>query len=130
MAYPAVRFELDQMMSLPFEGSPDLIAQMLDKLVENAVDFVVAGTPVRVSVEAEDEAVLLRVANRGPTLTDESKRRLFQAMVSGRAGERAGSSHLGLGLYVARLIAEFHGGGIEAGDLPEGGVIMSVRMNT
>jgi signal transduction histidine kinase len=50
-------------------------------------------------------------------------------MVSLR-GERAGEGpHLGLGLYVARLIAEFHGGTIEAVDLPGGdGVAVRVRL--
>jgi len=42
---------------------------------------------------------------------------------------RGATPHLGIGLYVARLIAEFHGGGIAAADLPSrDGVALSVRM--
>ena len=50
---------------------------------------------------------------------------LFESMVSVRKA-RGGEPHLGLGLYIARFIAEFHGGAIRADNLPSGdGVTMS-----
>jgi signal transduction histidine kinase len=55
--------------------------------------------------------------------------RLFESMISVRERRAAGAPHLGLGLYVARLIAEFHGGTIEAANLPSGdGVAVTVRL--
>jgi signal transduction histidine kinase len=46
-----------------------------------------------------------------------------------RESSAAGTPHLGLGLYVARLIAQFHGGTIGASNLPGGdGVVLGVRM--
>jgi len=99
------------------EGSADLLAQMLDKLVENAVDFHKRGTPVRVVLHADG---VLRVENEGPLLPEAIRDSLFESMVSQRK-ERLGSTpHLGLGLYVARLIAEFHGGVLTAQDLADG----------
>jgi two-component system sensor histidine kinase ChvG len=54
---------------------------------------------------------------------------LFESMISVRGTRGAGAPHLGLGLYVARLIAEFHGGSILAANLPGGdGVAVTVRM--
>jgi dedicated sortase system histidine kinase len=115
--------------ALEISGGADLAAQLLDKLVENAVEFSHPGKPVRIALEARDGAALLCVENRGPPLPAEMRGRLFDSMVSLR-GERGGQGpHLGLGLYVARLIAEFHGGTIEAADLPAGdGVAVRVRM--
>lgn len=127
-AYPERSFELKapaQPMSV--EGSPDLFAQLLDKLVANAVDFGRAGSPVRIELSRAGLAVQLAVTNAGPPIPDEVRGRLFESMISGRS-ERAGDEpHLGLGLYIARLIAEFHGGSIGAANLPDGSGV-SVRL--
>jgi dedicated sortase system histidine kinase len=130
LAYPKASFSL----ALPprraeVNGAPDLAAQLLDKLVENAVDFSGEGDPVLVSLDNGDGAALLTVANKGPLLPAEMRTGLFESMISVRATRDAGTPHLGLGLYVARLIAEFHGGSILASNLPGGdGVAVSVRM--
>jgi dedicated sortase system histidine kinase len=122
LAYPAQSFEL----ALPRDkvvvsGSPDLAAQLLDKLVANAADFSSAGQPVRISLSTAYAAARLRVANQGPPLPEAMRGKLFDSMVSVR-GERGGAEpHLGLGLYVARLIAEFHGGAVSAENLASGG---------
>jgi dedicated sortase system histidine kinase len=106
---------------VPVAGAPDLLAQMLDKLVENAVDFATEGTPIRILLTGDAR---LRVENHGPALPDAIRESLFDSMVSLR-GERAGGvPHLGLGLYIARLIAEFHGGRLRAENLPGGGGVV------
>ena len=113
------------------EGSPDLAAQLLDKLVENAVDFSPPGETIRVALEEAGGEALLTVANKGPVLPEAMRGRLFDSMISVREARevRGATPHLGIGLYVARLIAEFHGGGIAAADLPSrDGVALSVRM--
>jgi len=99
------------------EGSADLLAQLLDKLVENAVDFHAAGTPVRVTLGTD---ACLRVENQGPALPEAIRDSLFESMVSQRADRSGSTPHLGLGLYVARMIAEFHGGRLQAANLPDG----------
>jgi len=65
-----------------------------------------------VSLSAAGGAAALEVANQGAPLPDAMRGKLFDSMVSVRAGHegKSGEPHLGLGLYVARLIAEFHGG--------------------
>jgi len=115
LAYPHSKFVL-QLPERPLtvEGSPDLAAQMIDKLVENAVDFSLASEPVRVTLSERQGRARLEVQNRGPLLPEAMRGRLFASMVSIRGERAAGTPHLGLGLYVARLIAEFHDGSIEA----------------
>ncbi len=130
LAYPAQAFVLELPEGKPLaQGSPELAAQLLDKLVANAVDFSRAGEPVRVALRVADGLAELGVENRGPPLPEAMRGKLFESMVSVR-GERSrdGKSaepHLGLGLYVARLIAEFHGGSISAHNLASGGVAVT-----
>ena len=108
-------------------GSADLLAQMLDKLVENAVDFAVAGSSIRILLASDAR---LRVENEGPQLPDAIRDSLFESMVSLRSEHSAGTPHLGLGLYIARLIAEFHGGTLHAGNLPGGrGVAFEAQLS-
>jgi two-component system, OmpR family, sensor histidine kinase ChvG len=53
--------------------------------------------------------------------------KLFESMVSVRKDEGRGEPHLGLGLYIVRLVAEFHGGKVEALDREDGsGVVIRV----
>ena len=127
-AYPEQTIEL----SLPaeavlLEGAPELVAQMLDKLVANAVEFATPGTPVSVALVRDVVGVRLSVANRGPALPPNMRGRLFDSMVSVRTEQSGTEPHLGLGLYIVRLIAEFHGGHATAADRTDiPGVIVSV----
>jgi dedicated sortase system histidine kinase len=129
LAYPRASFAFEPPQKrMDVEGSPDLAAQMLDKLAENAVDFSDGAAPVRVALEESAGSALLVVANRGRALPEEMRSRLFESMISVREGRSGSAPHLGLGLYVARLIAQFHGGSIEAANLATGdGVAVSVR---
>jgi dedicated sortase system histidine kinase len=130
LAYPDARFNLEGSQDALFvRGSPDLLAQLLDKLIGNAVDFAVVGTPIDVEVLGTDDRAVLRVANKGPLLAEGMSGRLFESMVTGRPQAAGGEPHLGLGLYVARLIAEFHGGSIRADNLATAdGVAVSVQL--
>jgi two-component system, OmpR family, sensor histidine kinase ChvG len=97
------------------EGAPELIAQLLDKLASNAVDFAPHGSTVEVSLRRDENHAALRVINDGPPLPEAIQDRLFQSMVSMRTDGAGGSApHLGLGLYIVRLIAEFHGARVTA----------------
>ena len=104
--------------SCEFSGAPDLIVQLLDKLVDNAIDFSAAGTLIEITLEREAEYLVLSVQNEGAPLSEEVRARLFESMFQQRA-DTPGKPHFGLGLYIVRLIAEFHGGGVFAENLPD-----------
>lgn len=112
-----------------FEGAPELIAQMLDKLVANAVEFATPGTPIKVALERNGLGLRLSVANQGPVLPLDMHGRLFDSMVSVRTDQSRDEPHLGLGLYIVRLIAEFHGGRATAASRADPtGVIVTVAL--
>jgi len=109
-AFPSSRFELDTPPdACPFLGAPDLIAQMLDKLVENAVDFCPPSGLITVRLARSGSNYELAVANDGPPIPEAMLGRLFESLFEHRDGH-ADRPHFGLGLYIVRLIAEFHGG--------------------
>ena len=111
--YPERRFEFGcSAASTTVRGSPELLIQMLDKLVDNAADFSGKGDLIRISIDAGDAGLVLSVHNPGPPLPERMRSQLFDSMVSVRTG--GDGKHLGLGLYVAKLIAEGHGGRITA----------------
>ncbi|MGI9343885.1 MAG: ATP-binding protein [Gammaproteobacteria bacterium] len=99
-------------------GSADLLAQMLDKLLANADDFCPPDGRIAVSLERRGRNAMICVDNDGPLLPAEMRGELFESMVSVRPDSQDGS-HLGLGLTIARLVAEFHRGDIRAENLPD-----------
>lgn len=108
---------------VPFHGAPDLLAQALDKLFDNACSFTPADGWIALSLLRDERAVAtIRLANAGPLLPAPMQDRLFDSLVSVRErGARAGETpHLGLGLYVVRLVAELHRGRAAAGNLVDG----------
>ena len=103
------------------------IEQMLDKLIDNAIDFHRAKSPIRIQLDAHRDTMQITVANRGPMLPPDVAGSLFESMVSRRAS--ASELHFGLGLYVVRVIAEQHGGSVRAMNLVDGsGVAVMVRL--
>ena len=129
-AYPGREFAADLPAGpVPMSGVPDAIAQLLDKLVENALDFAPPGTAIRVALSADPRTARLSVANAGPPIPPGVLPRLFDAMVSARDQGQGRGGHLGLGLAIVRLVAVHHGGSARAVNLPEGrGVLFEVEL--
>jgi two-component system, OmpR family, sensor histidine kinase ChvG len=130
VAYPAKRIVLEAPPGEVWvEGAPELIAQMLDKLVANAHEFGAPGTPLIIRLVRVDLGVRLEVENEGPLLPAAMQGRLFDSMVSVRSDQSDDTPHLGLGLYIVRLIAEFHRGrAVAANRTDERGVVVAVTL--
>jgi two-component system sensor histidine kinase ChvG len=128
-AFPQHQFRFDHALStLTLNGAPDLVVQMLDKLIDNAVDFSPAGSTITVRLAAAGNAALIEVDNPGRPLPPHLAGRVFESLWQSRP-DGDSRPHFGLGLYIVRLIAEFHGGKAQAQDLPDGtGVRFSVRL--
>jgi PAS domain S-box-containing protein len=101
------------------------IEQVLTNLISNSIKYA-AGTPIHVAATVDARDAVVTVQDKGPGIAEQDLPRIFERF------ERAASTRhyggMGLGLYVARQIAEAHGGSITAKNLPNGGAGFTVRL--
>ena len=129
-AYPKNSFDLNiPDAHISMEINPDLFYQMLDKLIGNAVDFSYPDKTICIKLITTSNKIIIQVINYGPHLPQDMTDELFNSMVSLRDKRTDAGPHLGLGLFIARLIAEFHGGVISADNLIDTeGVCFSISL--
>ncbi|AOY89641.1 histidine kinase [Marinobacter salinus] len=99
-------------------GSPELMVQLLDKLVDNARDFAPVNGLIEVDLEHTPGELCLSVFNQGPPLPEAQATDIFGPFVSFRDGREEG--HLGQGLLIVRLIADYHGARVDASNAVQG----------
>ena len=114
--HPSRQLVLRPKPGLFIKGNEERLSQLLDKLLNNAAEHSALGAEIRASLGRPDEHwVELSIENEGDPLPKD-RERIFEAFVS----TRARPENLGLGLFVARSIAQNHGGTLVAEDLPRG----------
>lgn len=107
-----------QLSTLTQHGSPEHIVQLLDKVIHNAVEFS-QDNVITIELSHDDKHAELLIHNNGILLPKLLSENLFDSMVSLRNHAPVNKTkqdqpHLGLGLYIARLICQFHQGKISA----------------
>lgn len=100
-----------------------MIEQVLINLLENAVRYTPAGSPLEILAEFTDDQAEISVADRGPGIAKDSEEQLFEKFYQAR--REAAQSGVGLGLAICRAIVEVHGGRIFARNRAGGGAIFS-----
>ena len=101
------------------------VEQVLMNLISNAIKYG-PGHPIRVSACREGDDAILVIHDGGPGIPEADLMRIFERFE--RAASARNFGGLGLGLYVARQIAEAHGGSITAANAKEGGAVFTVRL--
>jgi two-component system sensor histidine kinase KdpD len=104
-----------------------LIEQVLVNLLDNAVKYTPAGSPIELSASQEDGIVRIEVADRGPGIPPGEGQRVFEKFYRGHTGTIRG---VGLGLAICRAIVEAHGGTIWAENRPGGGAAFRFTLPT
>jgi len=103
---------------VPFMGDENLLRQMLMNLIENAVTHTPAGGNVVVELNATETSVALTVTDSGPGVPAADRDRIFQRFV--RLAPLSAPTGAGLGLPIARWVAEGHGGTLILQPVPAG----------
>lgn len=112
-----VEIEFDAPSPQVVAGVPALLAVLARNLIDNAVRYSPAGTAVRVTLAAEDGVVTLAVTDQGGGVPAGQRARLGERFFRLAGTDEPGS---GLGLSIARRIADLHGASMHFEDGPEG----------
>ncbi|HVV49408.1 MAG TPA: PAS domain S-box protein [Polyangia bacterium] len=123
----AAASELSLRSDGPLQGRWDRlrIEQVLMNVISNAIKYA-AGQPIQVSLAREPGSAVIEVRDRGPGVPEGELSRIFERFERAASARHYGG--MGLGLYVARQIAEAHGGTIVASNLPQGGACFTIRL--
>ena len=127
--HPDINFITDiDKQPITLQGSPEHLAQALEKVISNAVDFT-NNRQVSVSLYHDKHNAVISIFNQGTFLPEQMQTKLFDSMVSVRTEQQQQQPHLGLGLFVARLICEYHNGTIAAeNDKTKQGVTITITL--
>jgi len=103
------------------------IDQVLTNLIENAVRYTPAGSPIEIGTRIDGNQIVVSVADRGPGIPPADLERVFDKFyrVLGTGVKTTGS---GLGLAVSKGLVEAHGGRIWAENREGGGAIFSFTL--
>ncbi|MDG6772923.1 ATP-binding protein [Thiomicrorhabdus sp. ZW0627] len=95
-------------------GDGFMIEQLMDKLLSNAKDFSDGKHPIEVICRQDGRNALISVQNSGPNLPAGYEKQIFDGMTSIRTLNQDDQAHLGLGLYIVKLITDYHKGEVYA----------------
>ncbi len=96
------------------------LERVVENLLDNAVSFSPANTPIEVAIDNDGERVTLTVCDCGPGIPEDSREKVFRRFHSVRPDSEEFGNHSGLGLAIARTIAEAHDGSLTAESRPDG----------
>ncbi len=114
----ALQSELDASVSAQVDSNR--LASILDNLIENAIKYSPLETCIVVRLELQGERAVVRVRDQGPGIPEDQKTKLFTMF--GKVGNRptGKETSTGLGLYIAKMLSELHGGHLEQENLKPG----------
>jgi len=113
-AHPSIDFVFNStIQQLIMLIAPELIAQLLDKLIANAISFQQINTPITLSLQQRNKLLHIELNNYGERIEKDKLKAIFSSLTSYR-NKKTAHGHLGIGLYIAQLISHFHQGSLIA----------------
>ncbi|CAN5610678.1 ATP-binding protein [soil metagenome] len=109
-------------------ADPARLRQALSNLIDNALRHSPRGGSVVVRVDANDERLLLSIADDGSGFPTDFIDRAFEPFTRVDAARGRSGGGAGLGLAIVKAVAESHGGSSVASNRPEGGAVVSIEV--
>jgi signal transduction histidine kinase len=111
LEHPEHEIGLEAPSSVPVHAEARQLCGAITNVLRNALVYSPASDRVRVIVRRQDDIVSVCVTDRGPGIAPEERDLIFDPFARGAAGQRARSG-TGLGLFIARRVAQAHGGSL------------------
>lgn len=112
-----VRVDLGAVVEAPFEGDSDLLGRLILNLLDNAIKYSPSGATVTATLQQYGSEYHVSVVDEGKGIPEAMKDKIFERFyrldAARSRAERTATSGAGLGLAIARRIAEVHGGRLE-----------------
>jgi two-component system, OmpR family, sensor kinase len=126
-----ITLDLSRDGDLPFRGDASLLRRLLLNLLDNAIKYTPDGGAVRVCTERTYDGYTVSVSDTGPGVPPDTRDRLFDRFYrASRARGTADAPGAGLGLAIARWIAEAHRGRLELAATGDGGSTFVLTLRT
>lgn len=109
------------------QGDPELLRAAIANLIRNAIRYSPVQEAVDVSIQSDDETVLISVRDRGPGVPEDLKEQLFERFYSSSESDDSFKG-IGLGLAIAKGVATLHRGAIDVSNHPEGGAEFVIEL--
>jgi signal transduction histidine kinase len=108
-------------------GDRERLRQVMTNLIDNAVKYSAPGDEVVVTADAGEGLVRVHVTDRGPGIPEDQQELIFEKF--GRAAiEGSPKPGTGLGLFIARSIAEAHGGSLDVASRRDAGATFTLSL--
>jgi signal transduction histidine kinase len=120
-AYPARQFVLRAREVLPVRAVPEAILQVLGNLLDNAAKHAPDKTPIRLEASRAGSLAVLAVEDTGPGVPAADRERIFERFTQLDSGATRQAGGVGLGLFIARQLANAQGGELLLADPAEPG---------
>lgn len=109
-------------------GDPDRLMQLFNNLLENSLRYTDSGGQVLIRTALDVQNIVLEFADSGPGVTDEQLARLCERFYRTEGSRNRASGGSGLGLAICANIVTAHGGKLNVGHSPFGGVSIKVEL--
>jgi len=111
-----------------WHGDRGRVGQVISILIENALRYAAAGKALSLRVRANEKAVTIDVQDRGPGIAEDDLPRVFDRFWRAEHSRGRHSGGSGLGLSIADIVVEAHGGSIVARNRDGGGLVVTLTL--
>jgi signal transduction histidine kinase len=116
VSHPQRTVVLDANAALPVRAAPEALLQVLGNLLDNAAKYSPDGTPIRLEAGRAGALAVLAVEDAGPGVPGPERDRIFERFTQLDSGATRRAGGVGLGLYIARQLAQAQGGELLVGE--------------